>query len=88
MDKKEFQKFVRQFRNEGNKYPRAMMYGSQIRKNQATINCGNSDKSNEIVKEIINSGLEKFLEERNARYKVERRLDSRERVISQIRIFY
>lgn len=88
MDKKELQSFVKRFRNEGEKYPRAMMYGSQIRRNQATINCGNTDISNELVKEIINSGLGEFLKERNARYKVERRLDSRERVISKIRIFY
>ena len=88
MDKKAFQKFVKRFRSEGDKFPKAMMYGSQIRKRQATINCGFTPKSNDIVDLIINSGIDEFLEGQNARYKVERRLDSRERVISQIRIYY
>lgn len=88
VDKKAFQIFVKQFRKEGDKYPRAMMYGSQIRRRQATINCGHNSKSEKIVQNIINSGLDKFLESQNARYKVERKLSEREDIISQIRIYY
>lgn len=88
MDKKVFQKFVKQFRGEGDKFPKAMMFGSQIRKGQATINCGNTSKSGEIVEKIVGSGLEEFLEEHEARYRVERKLDNRHNVISQIRIYY
>ena len=88
VDKKAFQKFVKQFRQEGNKFPKAMMFGSQVRKRQATINCGKTSKSETIVKEIESSGLDEFLEEYNAKYRVERKLDNRMNVISQIRIYY
>ncbi|MCQ4924893.1 hypothetical protein NE686_17460 [Tissierella carlieri] len=89
MDKKAFQKFVKKFRNEGDEFPKAMMYGSQMRKRQATINCGSTTKSNEIVDKIIDSGLDEFLESQNARgYEVEKSLNQRSQVISQIRIYY
>ncbi len=88
MDKKAFQKFVKQFRKEGSKYPRANMFGSQIKNGHATINCGRTRHSGKLVQEIIDSGLEDFLESQNATYKIERSLSNRQEVISQIRIYY
>lgn len=89
MDKKAFQNFVKKFRGKNDKFPMAMMYGSQVRKGQATINCGKTSKSGELVKVIEKSpNLKEFLQEHKAQYRVERRLDQRHNVISQIRIYY
>lgn len=89
MEKKLFQKMVKSLRKEGEEFPKAMMFGSQIRKRTATINCGRRNKSNEIAKRVVGSEeFIEFVEENNVRYKLERKLDRFENITSQIRLFY
>lgn len=89
MDKKEFQKMVKSLRKEGEEFPKAMMFGSQIRKRTATINCGKTSRSSDVVERILTSSeFDDFVKEQNVKHRVEKRLDSFDRVIEQIRIYW
>lgn len=88
MDKKEFQKFVKKYRGEGEEFPKAMMHGSQIRKRTATINCGRKN-SKELAKKIVSSSeFDSFIKGQNARHIVEKKSDDFYGQIEQIRIYW
>lgn len=88
MDKVEFQKFVKKYRINGKEFPKAMMHHSQIRKRTATINCGYSDISIEIVSRLVSSEFNDFLASQKARYVIEETKDLAGRISKQIRIYW
>ena len=52
--KKEFQKLIKEIRENGNEYPKAMMTGAQMEKSQATVNCGYfPDESKAIADKLM-----------------------------------
>lgn len=75
--RKDFQSVIAHLRQEGDRYPKAMMTGRQEVKGEATVNCGGEwgtpDTTLAMAKQVMqDEGFQSFLRRQNARAVVER----------------
>lgn len=88
--KKEFQKAVKTIRAEiapeGCAYPKAMMTGQQVNKGTATVNCGRSQSTAQLV--IKHRAFVEYLKQWNATATIETATDAYNCAQTQIRLHF